>query len=239
MKKTFKCIFICCIVLVLPQCLVGCYSANSGSKSEYKVVLNNPNFSSSAALSKRASVSSVSSVDVGSYEKNTQESSSYDLQQHNSVSTSSTNSNTSAASSYTASQIDDNSYKITYDVEYVDLSMFNAMPNLKWISVDSDNKNYCSVDGLLYSKDGTTLLRCPMGVIGKVNIYSGTKTIGTQSFAGCSKITEVKIPEGVSAINDYAFYGCTSLKSVTIPSSVENIGFGIFTKCTSLEDVVS
>ncbi len=61
--------------------------------------------------------------------------------------------------------------------------------------------------------------------------------IGTQAFAGCTFITELKIPDTVKTIGQYAFGGCTSLQKVTLPDSLTEIPFGAFAACESLEAI--
>ena len=83
------------------------------------------------------------------------------------------------------------------------------------IEVDADNRNYKSIDGNLYSKDGKTLIQY---AIGKTD-------------------TRFKVPSGVTSIGDDAFYHCTSLTSVVIPDSVTSIGYSAFSNCTALQTV--
>ena len=92
---------------------------------------------------------------------------------------------------------------------------FYSCDSLASIDVDSNNSNYKSVDGNLYSKDGKTLIQY---AIGKTD-------------------TTFAIPEGVASIGDYAFYDCISLIRITIPSSVTSIGSNAFANCYSLMEV--
>ena len=139
---------------------------------------------------------------------------------------------------------------------------FGHCTKLTAFSVDPDNSTY-SVDaqGLLYDNEKTTLLICPSGKVGKVEIPAGVTTIGDHAFATCSGLTEVSIPEsvttigagafsgctgltsialplGITAISDGAFNGCTGLTSVTLPAGVAEIGAGAFSSCSELASVV-
>ena len=77
------------------------------------------------------------------------------------------------------------------------------------------NSNYCSVDGVLFNKDKTTLIQYPGGKQGAYTIPNSVTSIGYEAFAGCS-VTSVTIPNSVTSIEEYAFEGCTGLTSVTI-----------------------
>jgi hypothetical protein len=43
---------------------------------------------------------------------------------------------------------------------------FNGTPNLQTITVDEDNPNYCSIDGVLFNKTQTSLIKYPEGKTG-------------------------------------------------------------------------
>ena len=78
------------------------------------------------------------------------------------------------------------------------------------ITVDNDNPNYASIDGLLFNKSKTTLLQCPT-----------------------SKTNDYTIPTYVNNINKEAFNGCVNLNSIFIPSTVTNIGLFAFWQCSA------
>ena len=82
------------------------------------------------------------------------------------------------------------------------LTFINAN-NLTAIYVASENPNYKSVDGVLYSKNGTTL-----------KYYPPAKTE-----------TSFTIPAGVSVIDPYAFSCAKNLSTVSIPDEVLTANF--------------
>ena len=94
---------------------------------------------------------------------------------------------------------------------------FRDCSSLTSINVDANNANYCSINGVFFNKDKTTLIQYPIG--------------NTRS--------EYTIPNSVTSIRSYAFSGCSSLTSVTIPNSVTSIGSYAFAYCKSLTSVIN
>lgn len=115
------------------------------------------------------------------------------------------------------------------------------------ITCDPANKNYVSVDGVLFTKDMKELVAYPGGIQGgytvpatvnhigdaafygalgldSVTILGNLDFIGFEAFAECSKLTDVAIRDGVNYVGYWAFRGCDGIKSLTVPQSVTNIG---------------
>ena len=105
-------------------------------------------------------------------------------------------------------------------------SAFRDCDGLTNIVVGAGNANYSSSNGLLLSKDGTTLVLGVKG--GEVTIPDSVTSIGDSAFRHCSGLTSVTIPDGVTCIEEDAFADCTNLTSVTIGNGVTNIGSGAF-----------
>lgn len=81
------------------------------------------------------------------------------------------------------------------------------------IQVDEANPVYKSIDGIVYTKEGSRLVHCPCGRTGKVNIAEGTTTLD-HSFYCCEKLEEVVIPACVEEIGEKTFSNCYSLRSI-------------------------
>ena len=120
----------------------------------------------------------------------------------------------------------------------IDRSAFSGCTSLAEITVSPDNKNYSSVDGVLFNKDGSELIVYPKGNgRSAYTVPDGVTSISDSAFSGCTSLKEIVIPDSVTAIGDSTFSGCTSLAEIVIPDSVTSIGGFAFSGCTSLSKV--
>ena len=116
---------------------------------------------------------------------------------------------------------------------------FYIAPGLTELTVDENNMAYCAVDGILYDKAVTQIIRCPQQKSGVVELPQTITSIGNYSFVGCSKITAVNIPDGLTLIGERAFLYCSSLTSITIPANtvLDSNNYSPFGACTSLTKI--
>jgi hypothetical protein len=115
---------------------------------------------------------------------------------------------------------------------------FQFCSSLRAISVEINNPAYSSVDGVLFDKSQTTLIRYPAGnVASSYSIPNTVTSIERNAFWGCTSLTSVTIPNSVTEIGAYAFCSCTNLTSVTIPNNVTSIGYETFGRCSGLTNV--
>ena len=110
--------------------------------------------------------------------------------------------------------------------------------SLTEINVDEENPAYSSVDGVLFNKNKTELIRYPRGKSGSsYTIPSSVTDIHSGAFEYCPNLTSVSIPNSVKRIGNFAFMFCTSLKEITIPDGVTIIEGQTFEYCPSLSSV--
>ena len=137
------------------------------------------------------------------------------------------------------------------------ISAFGGCGKLEAFHVADENMRFKDIDGVLFSKDGKTLIYYPEGRKGDYEIPEGVETIGQSAFYNCKGLTGIRIPGsvreivsyafqgcsnitwadfsyGVETIGNYAFDGCALLTSVDVPDSVGALGANVFRGCTSL-----
>lgn len=103
-------------------------------------------------------------------------------------------------------------------------------------NVKTSNKQYASIDGVLFSKDKTRLIYYPTGKEDETySIPDCVNEISDYAFDNMRKTTSVNIPYSVKALGAYAFSKTKSLKKVFIPNSVEEIGESAFAQSEGLE----
>ena len=107
------------------------------------------------------------------------------------------------------------SVTIPDSVTCIDDRTFSSCTSLTSIEVSGNNKNYSSIDGVLFNKNKSRLITYPAG-------KTDSKYV---------------MPNSVISIDDDAFDSCINLKSVTIPNSVTSIDSGAFSNCISLPSI--
>jgi len=107
------------------------------------------------------------------------------------------------------------SVTIPDSVTCIDDRTFSSCTSLTSIEVSGNNKNYSSIDGVLFNKNKSRLITYPAG-------KTDSKYV---------------MPNSVISIDDDAFDSCINLKSVTIPNSVTSIDSGAFSNCISLTSI--
>ena len=121
----------------------------------------------------------------------------------------------------------------------IDRSAFFGCTSLAEITVSPDNKNYSSVDGVLFNKDGSELIIYPKGNgRSAYTVPDGVTSISGSAFSGCTSLKEIVIPDSVTTIGSSAFEGCTSLSKVKLSNNLRIIQERTFYDCTSLAEIV-
>ena len=133
---------------------------------------------------------------------------------------------------------------------------FNNATYLKMINVTSDNKNYVSINGCLYDKALTTLIKVPNAYENQMFQFpKGVRHIAPYAFAGCRNMREVPLPDDLLSLGENSFYtsglvrvefpaslkklpiNCfayTALQHVVVPPTITEMEGGVFSNCSQL-----
>lgn len=147
-------------------------------------------------------------------------------------------------------------------LETLGLLVFGGYDALQEIVVAEGNANFKSVNGSLFSRDGSQLIKYAAGqTVASYRVPDGTVIIGREAFRNAKHLTEVVLPDSVEEIDHLGFLHCENLRSIhlgnglkkiggqafgycksltqiTIPDSVEEISYSVFSGCAKLESVV-
>ncbi len=107
------------------------------------------------------------------------------------------------------------------------------------VNIDENNPKYKSIDGVVFSKNGTKLIQFPYKK-NKNSVYTvpdGVQVIGDSAFRG-AYLKGVELPDSVNRIEQSAFQGCEELESIVIPDKVTTLEMWSFSNCASLKSVV-
>ena len=116
------------------------------------------------------------------------------------------------------------SVTIPNSVTSIESYVFSGCTRLTEINVDNNNEKYCSIDGVLFSKDKTEIVCYPVGKTDtSYSIPDSVMSIAEEAFRDCKNLTSITIGNSVTSIGSCAFVG-TGLTSVKIPSTVTSIG---------------
>lgn len=130
----------------------------------------------------------------------------------------------------------------TYNTSY-SFYTFSNCDELESINVDADNENYCSENGIIYSKNKTFLIKYPPAKKDKSFIAPNTVLyVNTNAFNNCNNLINIKFFEPTTDsffyIDSLAFSNCNNLESVILPNLITEINSAIFRYCKSLKNVV-
>jgi len=131
------------------------------------------------------------------------------------------------------------SMDIPNSVKDISDGSFRGCEKLTEFNVSQKNTLFCSVEGILFNKDMTTIVRYPPAKTGtSYTIPSTTTSIGYGAFHECGNLVNIELPEnGISIIPDYAFAACSSLTSITIPDGIQTLGDNVFAGCSALKQI--
>lgn len=122
-------------------------------------------------------------------------------------------------------------------VTSIDLTSLGVCPSLTAIYVSEANAHYAAQDGILYESGMTTLIKCPQGKQGCIEIPEGVEVIQTLAFDYCEGMTGILLPNSLREIGAGAFRLCNKLTGISIPENVSVLPSGVFESCSGLASI--
>ena len=120
-----------------------------------------------------------------------------------------------------------------HDQKVIDIiNALKEMRDLEWVEIQNPDAKLCSIDGMLYSRNGKDLYFCAR--TGAVEIPDGTKTICEGAACNCM-LSELVIPDSVKHIKNFAFFGSCMLEEVKGGSGITDIEDSVFLNCVRLK----
>jgi len=126
---------------------------------------------------------------------------------------------------------------ITKNVQKIDVEAFSNCTALMDFEVDPENTAFKDQDGVLYSKDGKTLVFFPGGRI-EIMIPEGTDSIGESAFYENRMFDRISLPSTLKHIGKRSFYRCSELMHIDLPDGLESLGESSFEGCALLERLI-
>ena len=146
------------------------------------------------------------------------------------------------------------------NVNAVGANAFVGNTTLEAINVVSNNKEFSSIDGVLYNKKGRALVTFPAGITGTYELPQGVEEIKDYAFRNArisvvklaeepalryiglnafenSQIKEIEISANIEKINSNTFKNANKLSKVTFNEGLKYIGASAFENCVALKEI--
>ena len=117
-------------------------------------------------------------------------------------------------------------------------NVFSETPRLASINVSAANPYFKSVNGVLYSKDGTIIYSYPVAKTDtSFTVPNSVKSIEHYAFDGALNLKTLTVGTGMVAISDLAFIGAFNVETVNILGAVTYIGNNAFGNINKLQSI--
>ena len=108
--------------------------------------------------------------------------------------------------------------------------------SLQRVDITPGNKQYQSVDGVVYNGSGEALVWWPEGLKRETITFSPTlKAIEERALQQC-RVRHIVLPNSLERIGNLAFYG-SEMESVKLPDHLETLAPGVFQSCKNLKEM--
>lgn len=126
---------------------------------------------------------------------------------------------------------------IPASVSYIDAEAFKWCDKVEAFTVDENNQWYTAVDGVLFTKDMTTLIRYPWAKPDTTyTVPDGVTVLQATCFEGSGNLTSITLPNELETIEWWALSNL-NVSELVIPASVNSVQDSAFRNCYNLTDI--
>lgn len=119
---------------------------------------------------------------------------------------------------------------------YLGKNAFINTNSLQEIEVSENNQYFSSLNGVLYNKDKTTLIKYPSSRVNvEITLPASVKVIGERAFDRCHNIVVITMGSNLEEIKKYAFYNCRELTTIHYQNNNVKIDKEAFIECPKLK----
>ena len=128
---------------------------------------------------------------------------------------------------------------VNIEMDLERLYFTSEFSSLERIQVNKDNETFSSIDGVLFNKDKTCLIRYPISKKGKKYIIPNTVTkIEGYAFYSVKELEEIEIPDSVTSIGEFGFAHCEKLHNARISENLRTLERYTFYGHSDFEDLI-
>ncbi|MDR0928248.1 MAG: leucine-rich repeat protein [Oscillospiraceae bacterium] len=114
-------------------------------------------------------------------------------------------------------------------------TLFSGCTGIESYTVAEGNPYIKAVDGVLFSADGSVLLRYPAGRAGAYQVPEGVQRMDFYAFMQCIALTEISFPDSFpDALGVQNFIGCDALRVLHLGAGVSSVDYNAMWYCPSL-----
>lgn len=119
---------------------------------------------------------------------------------------------------------------------YLGQNAFVSTNSLKEIEVSENNSNFSSLNGVLYNKDQTILIKYPSSRVNvEITIPFSVKVIEERAFDRCHNLVVINLTTNLEEIKKHAFYNCRELTTINYLTNNVKIDDEAFVDCPKLK----
>lgn len=108
-------------------------------------------------------------------------------------------------------------------IQKIAFSAFNGCVQLVRFSVDEKNEYYKDIEGILYTRDSKTLIRCGQNYSNDVvKLPDSVENISPWAFSQCLSIVDISLPQKLKTVEKFAFADCIQIRKLTLGNNIES-----------------